>query len=450
MKIISAFPQSLCINFSNIYLISVSPILLLLTVTPSPPAKCEAGFTNKQGGCQPCEKGQYKPEAGQRSCYKCPRGTEQPRIGSTECTSCRPGLMSGEEGAAYCAECPHGTYSDTEGSDDCADCQPGTFANTTAMTECVLCPPGSCQDEAGSSSCNQCSPGSYQPDWGTTSCLTCPDSSMTGATSCKPECQPGSVPVGVNCRECGVGEYQNSTTCRKCEAGSYQPTPGSSTCLPCPANHSQPSPGQESCEPCPPGFTTKSPGSVLCLEECPIGSYSTTGTVPCQQCEDGTVIEVVGSMSCSSLPVNPATTEIPVNPATTEIPEQDEGGTHSGQCRDECTCEGCRVTCYRCSSELLAECRERCVGCNGSPCDMAQDTGGTLAVIFGVQITWKRAFMFGSGLFVLLSAATCILAVRCTRHKARNKVHVTKHSPTKTKLLIKVQPVDPNYIDISF
>ncbi len=156
-------------------------------------------------------------------------------------------------------------------------CAAGTYSNATgasSFSTCLACSTGT-YSMAGSSSCSTCPEGYYSPN--TTSCIACYAGSYNADSA--------------------------STTCNLCPAGKYSNTLGAVSAL--------------TCIDCPLGTFSLS-GSSMCTL-CPPGSYSNvTASSACISCSAGLYSNIAGAISavaCTSCPVGvycPLATSSPI------------------------------------------------------------------------------------------------------------------------------------------
>ncbi|XP_022105682.1 sushi, von Willebrand factor type A, EGF and pentraxin domain-containing protein 1-like isoform X2 [Acanthaster planci] len=118
------------------------------------------------------------------------------------------------------------------------------------------------------------------------------DTDMMSYGDSKLICQPGYVLSNDTfyCTACSCGTWYNqeSEECDYCPRGSYQDQQAA-----------------ESCVECPPGTTTADEGaknSSSCVEECPAGSFSSNGLIPCFKCLIGQYQSLPGQPSCQPCP----------------------------------------------------------------------------------------------------------------------------------------------------
>ncbi|XP_052070613.1 uncharacterized protein LOC127709241 isoform X2 [Mytilus californianus] len=155
----------------------------------------------------------------------------------------------------------------------CTYCNKGTFSNQTSG-QCEVCP--------------------VTQDSIPTECMACSQDSSV----CLDLCKPGEYsPTGLQpCTKCSVGTYTdtyNSTICQSC-------TPGNST------------------------LSTGTNSLHGCIDECPKGSYSQTGLVPCQPCPQLFYSDKTRSQSCTECPPGQVTPSI--------------GSSSVNQCNDPKVC----------------------------------------------------------------------------------------------------------------
>ncbi|XP_038060587.1 sushi, von Willebrand factor type A, EGF and pentraxin domain-containing protein 1-like [Patiria miniata] len=144
----------------------------------------------------------------------------------------------------------------------------------------VICKPGYILSN-DSLYCTACSSGTWYNKL-TGECDYCSRGSyqnQQAAQSCI-ECPPGTTTATEGAK--------NSSSCvEECPVGTFS-TNGVIPCFKCLIGHFQSLPGQTSCQPCPTGTTTldyEAQTVDQCLEICPAGSYSDTGLAPCHPCE---------------------------------------------------------------------------------------------------------------------------------------------------------------------
>ncbi|VDI56620.1 Hypothetical predicted protein [Mytilus galloprovincialis] len=133
----------------------------------------------------------------------------------------------------------------------CTYCHKGTFSNQTSG-QCEVCP--------------------VKQDTIPTECMPCTEDSSV----CLDRCKPGEYsPTGLQ-------------PCTKCSVGTYTDTHNSTICQSCPPGNSTLSTGKNSLQ--------------GCIDECPIGSYSHTGLIPCQPCPQLFYSDKTRSQSCTECP----------------------------------------------------------------------------------------------------------------------------------------------------
>jgi hypothetical protein len=269
---------------------------------------CNAGEYGV-GGRSPCSKcaaGTFTSFVGDSSCrYLCPSGTYGSTIGaidSSRCIPCASGTYNLYNGSSICTSCEPGSYNLNSGSSKrCIKCSPGTFTSDLGSSSiCALCSTGKYANDTGASSCTSCSFGKYNPLTGSNSSLSCL------------LCDPGTISsqfAASICDSCLPGTYSTdsgSTICLSCPNGTYSNYNGQSVCTACsPGTFNQYTRRSSivDCISCSPGRFQLKEGSDHC-EPCPIGAYSSSGSVFCLSCPPGTYQNVSGSLLCTSCPQN--------------------------------------------------------------------------------------------------------------------------------------------------
>ena len=249
--------------------------------------------------------------------------------------------------------CPIGKYNNTYGNTKCIDVSDGYYVDLTGQTtqkphlvtrcgpgkkltpgtkikdgECVDCPSNTYKTDYNSStSCTpysktECGPGEKLIPGDKTKdgeCVDCPPNTYktdyNSSTSCYPysktECGPGKklIPgtktTNSRCEDCPAGQYKtgnnSSTSCypysiTKCVAGEKL-IPGDKTkngeCVDCPPGHYS---DGVTCTRVEAGYKLKEDKSGE--DPCPVGTFSTYGSVTCSECPDGKYQDEEGKNSC--------------------------------------------------------------------------------------------------------------------------------------------------------
>ena len=266
----------------------------------------------------------YTSSSGVAPCQQCPVNTGPwyipiPTLGysalpDTDCV-CNPGYA--------------GAVDTTAGTNTCTKCGTGAttvIAHSSYNGNPVIAP--------GQSKCT-CMPGYYSTD-GYAPCTTCPYGSMGSAnngyaaTTCD-SCMIGyysidGTPTATGgCQKCAMGTTNTatgSTFCNYCDVDYYSPT-GNPPCVLCVGASTGGYKGQSGCyyalasniptlspaaSPAPtigatrrPTHPTSSPTMSPSLPAaCPIGTYSTTGKLPCTPCSNGSTNMYYGSTVCDT------------------------------------------------------------------------------------------------------------------------------------------------------
>ncbi|XP_072179392.1 LOW QUALITY PROTEIN: uncharacterized protein [Diadema setosum] len=181
---------------------------------------------------------------------------------------------------------------DVPGSNLTLDESSLTFGNSE-----VLCDHGYTADK-NDLHCVPCVAGTFY-DNVTKVCQLCPRGSyqeLAGQSNCVP-CEEGQSTEGEGAT--------NATQCRDvCEAG-YFSTSGLVPCTECEIGTYQPMAMNDSCLPCPNGTSTETFAAISsdqCLEWCRPGSFSPTGLAPCEYCPVGSFQSRRQQKSCDLCP----------------------------------------------------------------------------------------------------------------------------------------------------
>eukprot|EP00948_MAST-09A_sp_MAST-9A-sp1_P001445 g1445.t1 len=237
-------------------------------------------YANATGNAKDCQAGQYQDEEGQTFCKLCPAGYYNGQHGQSECTTPCPAGKYSLEGASFCQNCPAGRSSNQVGLDSSNACIPvpiGKYANSDGNQ--TSCPPGQYQDEEGQTFCKLCPAGYFNEQVGQSSCATpCPGGkySLEGARFCL------NCPAGRSSNQIGLN---SSDYCTPVPAGKYANAAGNATN--CQAGQYQDEEGQTFCKLCPAGYYNDQTTQTSCTNQCPIGTYSTEGSIRCQKCAGG-------------------------------------------------------------------------------------------------------------------------------------------------------------------
>ena len=260
---------------------------------------CSAGFGETEEGCEACEKGKYKADAGDDVCEDCAVDQFQDETGGTECKSCPESTSTeGRKGTKavggciceVCPECSAGQYLYHFGDGEfrCAECPADSYqeANTHKNTECQKCSVHTTTDgNAGSTSesdcvcksgytlvdgtCEACEAGYFKVSAGNQACGACrkgfTTAGKTGSTSedaCR--CPPGSeeTETGDGC-VCSAGFGETEEGCEACEKGKYKADAGDDVCEDCAVDQFQDETGGTECKPCPEFTSTEGKGTKI-------------------------------------------------------------------------------------------------------------------------------------------------------------------------------------------
>ena len=161
-----------------------------------------------------------------------------------------------------CESCVAGKYSDVTATWDCDICPAGKYSSSTGKELCDSCPVGKHLSDQGTQAghhdnandCAICGTGKYQDSTGADDCKLCPSGTSNNKDSTL------------------VSNHDNIADCIACEMGKYQAIQGSTTCNACPAGRY--------------GETIGLAGDG-CSGMCPMGTYSASNAVVCQNCVAG-------------------------------------------------------------------------------------------------------------------------------------------------------------------
>ena len=162
-------------------------------------------------------------------------------------------------------------------------CEEGSVLNNIVagnVPRCLECPAGFFGAKEATS-CTECPQGKYQDERRQGSCKPCPEGTFTA--------ESGSKSIGECIPVCGYGTYSPSglVPCLECQRNSFSgvpPSEGFTGCTNCPADHFTFQPGAQNV--------------AQCRKECPPGTYSDTGLMPCAPCPLNFFQPLSGQRSC--------------------------------------------------------------------------------------------------------------------------------------------------------
>jgi len=296
------------------------------------PIVCESGTYSdvRSASCTTCEAGYYCPDAKKSSKASCQIG--QYSLGAAaSCTPCPGGKICiadqlgndcaegtyapPNEYSKICQDCPGGKLCNKQGVS--ADCLPGTFlAAKTWSDTCTPCQAGYYAANMGQLECTPCKLGQYSTKISSATpsdCLDClfNPNNPAGSSTCKSQCVAGQyIGSDSKCYNCPAGSYDPQqgagTSCVMCPAGTRLKYAGAASeilaCEKCPVGYFS-SEGSMNCSPCQPGYYSYAIRAAAC-NKCPLGKYaSTTGSTACMDCKQGEYSENLGSIECSKCAV---------------------------------------------------------------------------------------------------------------------------------------------------
>ncbi|XP_071132432.1 uncharacterized protein [Mytilus edulis] len=138
-------------------------------------------------------------------------------------------------------------------------------------------------------------------------CTYCHKGTFSNQTS--GQCEVCPVTQDIIPRECMPCTEDSSVCLDLCKPGEYSPT-GLQPCTKCSFGTYTDTYNSTICQSCPPGNSTLSTGTNSlhgCIDECPIGSYSHTGLIPCQPCPQMFYSDTTRSKSCTECPPDQVT-----------------------------------------------------------------------------------------------------------------------------------------------
>jgi sugar lactone lactonase YvrE len=263
---------------------------------------CNPGFSNTGSACQElsCNPGRYRSGL---VCLSCGAGTYSSTSNALTCTACGANTYASTTGQSSCTPCPeNATCAATDFT-----CSAG-YTKSGSFCQQVTCPAG---QYVNGSTCTPCPSSTYQPqsDFTGNSCKAIPPTNVASSTASSVTCEPGFT-LNADGTQCEA----NPCT----EGVNYNRLTGNSPCSTCPL-HSVCTTTGYTCET---GYSQL--GNGCSPDPCAIGSYSTSGKMPCTPCETGYTNTETGQTSSSSCKMTIQVADIldKLNYSPTNIPGQ--------------------------------------------------------------------------------------------------------------------------------
>jgi hypothetical protein len=235
---------------------------------------------------------------GSKAVELCPAGTFRGDAATTSCSDAPAGRFVATTGAQEATVCPLGRFQDETGKTSCKEAPAGSHVPVTGATAAALCAPGTFSAAAGASQCTPAAVGYYVPRPGATQQLRCVTATEPGLSRCPtPTAVPTPAPPTVDAP--ATGDEPLSPQGDECPPGSWSTT-GTSR-------------AGSSCTPASPGTFVAESGATA-QTPCPAGTYSDTfGATECTPAPVGTFVAQVGAMDPMPCPgaTEPGMTECP-------------------------------------------------------------------------------------------------------------------------------------------